>query len=689
MIPNKTDALMYVDGSSSPPDRYAHVVLDNRATEDAHYQDILVGPLPVIVGTTAWSPLQYTFTRKTKGKVRNLDADADTLYDEWLNPIGASVADITMDLWGGAAAGLDNDTIEMWGVDPLFQEDGRIVRWDTFWNVVNDNFQAGSLLPLGLFVKSDVTGRDPANWTIEGWLYDDIFYETTEAFRDAYWSNKTQKLGPNTEGDWARTDRQGSALPMDTASPPAAVAPSGSRFSVDYGKKYIEWMDFSFYIAFSRDLGMTLYDIRYKGTRIIYELGLQEALAHYAGNDPVQGNTAYLDGFYGFGPYAFELVNGYDCPSYATYLNSSFYVDETTHIHVNSICLFEFDADFAIQRHTTDQYVSSTKNIQFTARSVSTIGNYDYTFSYTFLLDGSIAVDVRASGYIQSAYYARNGDYGYKIHDNLSGSMHDHVMNFKADFDVLGRKNTVELVKVTPVTRSFSWSGGKTRNTMALARSSIASENESRLNWDANGQTQLVVINTDSPNRFGEYPGYRIAPSTPPQHLTVQDSSALVDAARWANHDVQITLQKDTEPRSSHSRNNQDTHNPPVNFDAFFNGESLLQEDLVLWLNMGMHHVPHTGDLPNTVMITAHAGLRFSPHNYLESDPSRQTANMMRLVYKKGKVSEVELFGQGSAACPVDYAPVKTDYFAYTGDVVVRKFPYDPNNPYFETESIA
>lgn len=40
---------------------------------------------------------------------------------------------------------------------------------------------------------------------------------------------------------------------------------------------------------------MRLYDVKFKGERIIYELGLQEAIAHYAGNDPVQSGTAYLD----------------------------------------------------------------------------------------------------------------------------------------------------------------------------------------------------------------------------------------------------------------------------------------------------------------------------------------------------------------------------------------------------------
>lgn len=47
--------------------------------------------------------------------------------------------------------------------------------------------------------------------------------------------------------------------------------------------------------------------------------------------------------------------------------------------------------------------VSATKNIALTVRSVSTIGNYDYTFDYVFYLDGSFETIVRASGYIQSA----------------------------------------------------------------------------------------------------------------------------------------------------------------------------------------------------------------------------------------------------------------------------------------------
>ncbi|EPE06668.1 copper amine oxidase [Ophiostoma piceae UAMH 11346] len=691
MAPNKSDALPYLNGGcKTAPTRYAHVVLDNRASDEPNFQDILVGPLPLNNATISWEPLTFPYNKNNNtGKVRSLVADDDTLQSDWLAVIGASVADITLDLWNGTAMGLNNDTLDIWGIDPLWQEDGRVIRWDTFWNIPTDDFDAETLLPLGLFFKSDVTGRDPSQWSLEGWLYNDIFYNTTEEFRAAYYSPGFVKLGANVEGDWVRTDRTGPDEKFDERYPPTMIQPAGARYAVDKSENYVEWMGFSFYISFNRDTGMALHDIKFRGERVLYELGLQEALAHYAGNDPVQSGTSYLDTFYGFGPYAFELVPGYDCPAYATYLNSSFYVAETTHTHVSSICLFEYDADFAMQRHSTSEYVSVTKNNYFVVRSVSSVGNYDYTFTYSFFTDGSIAVEVRASGYIQSAYYANNGDYGYQIHDALSGSMHDHVLNFKADFDILGTANTIQFMNNVATSEVYPWSNGKARNTMKVTRSVLETEDDSRFDWAPNMQTQVLVVNQDRPNKFGNPRGYRVLPYTGTAHLTVQDSSNLGNAARWAEHDVMVTRQKDTEPRAVHAYNSQDVNDPPIDFSKFFDGESLVQEDLVLWLNLGMHHVPHTGDLPNTVMTTAHSGIQFMPSNYLEGDASRFTRSQVRIQYSDGVTSNVETFGQKDTVCELDFTPIEPDLYSYTGDVVIRKFPYNPNNPYYETDSVV
>ncbi|KAL3423197.1 copper amine oxidase [Phlyctema vagabunda] len=688
MQPNKTDVINFLDYDGAAPSRYAHVVLNHRASVDPYYQDLLVGPLPISNWSTKYEPLTYPYTRKTEGSIRNLDADGDDTWSEWMHGVTASILDITLDLWNASVLGLENDTLDVWGIDPLWQDDG-IIRWDQFWNNPTGAFDAGTLLPLGLYFKSNITGRDPANWSLDGWLYNGIFYATTDEFRAAFYSPGFEKLPAGIDGAWAGTDQQGEIPPLDTNSPPLSIAPSGSRYFADAEQKYVKWMDFEFYVSFSRDTGMQLHNIKYKGERIIYELGLQEALAHYAGNDPVQSGTSYLDTFYGFGTYSFELVKGYDCPAYATYLNTQFYTAETTHTHIDSICLFESEADYPMQRHSTSEYVSATKNIYFTIRNICTVGNYDYMFSYSFYMDGSIDVNVRASGYIQSAFYAKNEDYGYHIHDALSGSMHDHVLNFKVDFDILGTANTMTTTSNVAVSEVYPWSNGKARNTMKLERGTVDNEDVSKLNWEANGATQFSVMNLDKKNAFGEYRGYKIHPSSPTIHSTIQDSSNLVNAANWATHDLYVTRQHDTEPRSAHAYNTQDVAYPAVDFNAFFNSESLTQEDIVVWFNLGMHHIPHTGDLPNTVFTTAHSGMIIAPLNYLTGDPSRQTVNQVRLDYgSKSNGSQVVDFGQGHPTCSVDVAAAQPDLEAYVGDVVIRKFPYDPNNPYYETDSI-
>lgn len=114
--------------------------------------------------------------------------------------------------------------------------------------------------------------------------------------------------------------------------------------------------------------------------------------------------------------------------------------------------MFEIDQGFPIQRHSWAGYTTVTKNIAFNVRAIYTIGNYDYMTTYQFSLDGSVEISVRASGYISSAFYAQNEDYGFKIHDSLSGSLHDHVITFKADFDILGEANSMEKVAIVPST---------------------------------------------------------------------------------------------------------------------------------------------------------------------------------------------------------------------------------------------
>lgn len=44
---------------------------------------------------------------------------------------------------------------------------------------------------------------------------------------------------------------------------------------------------------------------------------------------------------------------------------------------------------------------------------------------------------------------------------------------------------------------------------MKLERSFIETEDDGRFNWDFNGQTQVIVVNQNETNQYGEYRGYR------------------------------------------------------------------------------------------------------------------------------------------------------------------------------------
>jgi primary-amine oxidase len=160
-------------------------------------------------------------------------------------------------------------------------------------------------------------------------------------------------------------------------------------------------------MAFTRALGLFFYDIKYKSERVLYELSLQEAAAQYAGFQPKVANTVYQDTYYSIGTYSATLLEGFDCLFGVIMLNVSYPEGRGTEVHPQAVCLYEADSGYPVARHRTgasNDYgfsrLGSVKGSSLWARHIATIGNYDYMFNYGFHVDGSIEVEVRASGYL-------------------------------------------------------------------------------------------------------------------------------------------------------------------------------------------------------------------------------------------------------------------------------------------------
>ncbi|GAD97759.1 hypothetical protein PVAR5_6439 [Paecilomyces variotii No. 5] len=617
--PNKEDALNFMAGiSEHPPPRYARIAIHHGTSQEVYWDEYLIGPLPVSNETNI-KPMEYRH-RADLEHARNLVSDAIS-FKEWPYSIAQEVSDITQDILQATinAGGRNNpDGLELIFRDP-WVKDGHILRWCSFQRA-GARTEAATLLPQGLYVKLDTTGRDPEKWKVLNWFYNGILYNSTDEFRDVWQSPAFQKAPINWDGDWTRIEKPYSDDPSRDNPAPVMVHPGGARYQLDREAQYVSWMGFTFYWSFAQSTGITLFDVRFRGERILYELGLQEAISLYAGSDPVQGALAYLD--------------RYDCPVYADFMDTFIYDAERTQRRKRTICLFEYTADYPLQRHSTAFYVTISRNQYLVLRTTAVVGNYDYTVDYIFYLDGTIEFKVRASGYVQGAYFmpGESQEFGFRVHDQFATSMHDHVINFKVDLEILDSRNTLLKVNIEPKTKSYSWSEGEPLHTMGLVRESVP--NETGFNWAANSQSMYIVVNNETQNQWGENRGYRIMPGSgigTPGHLVAKSSQSLGKSASWASNDLWVTKQKDDEAHSSSPRNAFNKDQPMVDFTQYVDGDNITQEDLVFWINLGSHHIPHSEDIPNTLQHTSASSVMLVPFNFHNRDVSYQASQGVRI----------------------------------------------------------
>jgi len=186
----------------------------------------------------------------------------------------------------------------------------------------------------------DMTSKDTKDWTTSTCYYNRRMYTSIDQLRDAMHSPEFVKVPINTYGNWTDTEEFENGLQGRDKPPPVMIQPGGPRFLLDKEQKFVSYMGFEFYISMASDTGMALHDIRFLGDSVIYEVGLQEAMAHYAGDDPQQGALEFLDTSFLMGLNTLELVPGYDCPAYATFLPAVYAFEDSTIERKNSICIF-------------------------------------------------------------------------------------------------------------------------------------------------------------------------------------------------------------------------------------------------------------------------------------------------------------------------------------------------------------
>ncbi len=177
-------------------------------------------------------------------------------------------------LFSQTATGGEDDDLDIWGVDPL---PSTSIQWVTFWRIPTSVFDGETLMPQGLYFEVNTTGRDPSQWSALGWLWRDVYYNSTESFRNAWEAGELEKDVLNLEGDWIGSDYRGprtkvgenSVMWGSEKTPPIIGLPEGEegvRYKVDIENKYVEWSAL-FYVLSPLNVHIAL---RYSGLFILH-----------------------------------------------------------------------------------------------------------------------------------------------------------------------------------------------------------------------------------------------------------------------------------------------------------------------------------------------------------------------------------------------------------------------------------
>ncbi|XP_078501470.1 amine oxidase [copper-containing] 3-like isoform X1 [Lissotriton helveticus] len=614
-LPKKDQTLRFLDSGGQAPAREALAVVFFGQQLMPNVTEFIVGPLP--------NPtyLRDVTLEKYKGGLPYHRRQVTSKeYSLVYKSIGQKVDDMAP-LFFKEVLGVLNDT-DLAGLTtaPRGFESGDRSTWFVLFQ---DTPGSGYFIhPVGLEVLVNHKSLNTSEWTLDKVFYNGQYFNSMEELETQYKAGKVKsvkitKLPPGEEiGSLITRSKMMTAVPFH-------FEPKGARYSVKNNQVLFQSWRFAFGVSVSS--GMRLFDIRFNGERIVYELSVQDAISLYGSNAPGGMMTRYMDSTFGIGRFAYQLVKGVDCPYLATYVDSHYFMDEAKPVaNLNSICIFEHNPALPLRRHYSNyysHYFGGLPNSALVIRTITTVGNYDYIFDFLFYPSGTIESRVHATGYITSSFYFADGnDYGNRVGEHTLGTIHNHFINYKVDLDVAGTANHLVAHDMEYETLEAPWRKGGTIHRPKLTRKVLKKENEAAFELHSKMPRNMHFASKNT-NKWGHERSYRIQIVSFAGDFLPRDSS-MEGSMSFARYKLAVTQRKEEESQSSSVYNQNDPWTPSVNFSNFINDEDIEDKDLVAWITTGFLHIPHSEDIPNTV--TAGNGVSFllRPYNYFTEDPS-------------------------------------------------------------------
>ncbi|GAA4263035.1 primary-amine oxidase [Dactylosporangium darangshiense] len=400
--------------------------------------------------------------------------------------------------------------------------------------------------------------------------------------------------------------------------------PHGPSFTID-ADNVLEWLGWRLQVSFDSREGLVLRDISIAdGGRqrpVLYRASIAEMVVPYADPSPQRWFQTFFDGGeYLLGNFANSLELGCDCVGDITYLDVVVADNDGQPRSIpQAICIHEEDYG-VLWKHTSSFTGSSDvrRNRRLVVSFFVTVGNYDYGFYWYFYLDGTIELEVKATGVVfTSGHPNPGGEYPYatEVAPGLGAPHHQHLFSARLDVTVDGPVNYVEEVDAVAVPRGPANPTG-TGITQRVTR--LRRESDAPRIADGNHGRVWRIGNPGVHNRLGRDVAYVLHPQGQPALLADAESD-LYRRATFATGHLWVTAYDPAEQYPAGDLVNQ--HPGGAGIPAWIAADRAIDgTDIVVWHTFGLTHFPRPEDWP--VMPVDTTGFVLKPAGFFGRNPT-------------------------------------------------------------------
>ncbi|BFZ64877.1 hypothetical protein YB2330_006030 [Saitoella coloradoensis] len=413
--------------------------------------------------------------------------------------------------------------------------------------------------------------------------------------------------------------------------------PEGVSFQMNGNE--IEWTGFKFHIGFNAREGIVLNNIRYadpqeggKDRSMFYRLSIAEMVVPYGEpSAPHHRKHAFDVGEYGMGAMTNSLKLGCDCKGSIHYLDGVYSNRRGEAVVIpQAICIHEEDAGILF-KHTDfrDGKCVVARNRKLVVSQVFTAANYEYCIYWNFFLDGTIQVELKLTGMLNTYCLHPTEEaapWGTEVGERITAHNHQHIFCLRIDPQVDGVNNSVMQSDAMPSPHPPGSEENPYGNAFFCQKTVLKTTAEAACDYNHETSRTWDIVNPSKMHPTAKKPvAFKIVSRESPR-LLAQPGSLVWNRAGFARHTFWVTPYQDDQlypagryvPQTSGLENDLEGNFNIITWTK--EAANIENTDVVCWLNFGLTHFPRAEDFP--VMPTEPVSILLRPTNFFKQNPA-------------------------------------------------------------------